>query len=289
MRIFVIISVLMFSVFASLPAHAVSKKELHAMIIVLEQRLAALEKRMLTGDPAAERLMQRMDALESSNRSLTGEVERLRYERDNLQDEVRALAKQISDMQKISEDMKRHLKAVDVVANRKKANSSTNIYGGGRSGGAIYQGGSSIPAPPRIIETNPAPSQPETTDIGKLAKLGQDKLRMGDFGGAQTAFKQYIEFNPDAHDIGDVYFWLGESYYARSAYSDAADAYIKSMRKAPKGQYAPEAMVKLAATARALGKKDMACQTLRSFSSQYPSASSSVRTKVQLEKQRSGC
>ena len=62
-----------------------------------------------------------------------------------------------------------------------------------------------------------------------------------------------------------------------------------SMRAAPKGDYAPEAMVKLAATARSLGKNDMACKTLASFPAQYPNAVSAVREKARIEKTRSGC
>ena len=42
------------------PAMAQSKKELAAVDAQLAQRLSTLESRMLTGDPAAERLMQKM-------------------------------------------------------------------------------------------------------------------------------------------------------------------------------------------------------------------------------------
>ena len=87
---------------------------------------------MLTGDPAAERLMQRMDALEASQRALTGEVERLRYERDTLQEEVRALASGIASLETNSEDMRRHLEAVDAVANSAPTPSAPITYGGSR-------------------------------------------------------------------------------------------------------------------------------------------------------------
>ena len=272
----------------SLSAHAASKKELEAKIIQLEQRLATMENRVLTGDPAAERLMQRMDALESSQRTQTGEVERLRYERDTLQEEVRALAAQIAEQQTIIDDMKRHLKAVDMVAARPTQASGPIIYGSGGADNGIYAG---VGPPPTIMATpqSAIPSAVPSNDITQLASIGQDRLQSGDFIGAQTAFKQYLELNPDAPDRGDVYFWLGETYYAKSGFSDAADAYIASMRAAPNGAYAPEAMVKLAATARAMGQAEMACQTLASFPAQFPNADGAVREKVQTEKLRSGC
>lgn len=278
---------------SALPANAVSKKELEAKIIQLEQRLGSLENRMLTGDPAAERLMQRMDALETSQRSMTGEVEQLRYERDTLQEEVRALASQIVEIQKTAEDMRDHL-AQAIIAARPSpptVNSSGPIVYGGTGAGGIYAGGSSFPPPPTIISAEPdiGASPAPNNDITQLAKIGQDRLNEGDFAGAQSAFQQYLDLNPDATDRGDVYFWLGETYYAKSGFSSAADAYIASMRAAPKGDYAPEAMVKLAATARALGKNDMACQTLASFPTQYPKAVPAVRAKARTEKIRAGC
>lgn len=278
---------------SALPAHAASKKELEAKIIQLEQRLGSLENRMLTGDPAAERLMQRMDALETSQRSMTGEVERLRYERDTLQEEVRALASQIVGLQTTAEDMRRHLQAVEIVAQERTqqvqqpAQPSGPIVYGGTGASGVYAGGSTFPPPPTIIG---APTQTnQSNDITQLAMIGQDRMNEGDFSGAQSAFQQYLDLNPNATDRGDVYFWLAETYYAKSGFSSAADNYIASMRAAPKGDYAPEAMVKLAATARALGKNEMACQTLASFPAQYPKAVPAVRAKARTEKIRAGC
>ena len=84
-------------------------------------------------------------------------------------------------------------------------------------------------------------------------------------------------------------FWLGESYFVRGGYADAADAYIASMRKNPDGEKAPNAMVRLAAALRELGKTAEACQTLASFPSQFPDAHEAVREKANVEAARTGC
>jgi len=65
--------------FNAAPAQAQSKKELEAQNVALAERLTRLESRLLTGDPAAERLMTRIDALEASQRALRGELERVAY------------------------------------------------------------------------------------------------------------------------------------------------------------------------------------------------------------------
>ena len=122
-----------------------------------------------------------------------------------------------------------------------------------------------------------------------MPSQGREKLAAGDFSGAQTLFQQFLTLNPDAVNADEVSFWLGETYFVRGNYTDAADSYIQSMRKNRNGVKAPEAMVKLAASLRELGKKEQACQTLDSFPSQYPSAPESVKNKRLLELSRTGC
>jgi len=292
------------------PVMAQSKKELAAVDAQLAQRLSTLESRMLTGDPAAERLMQKMDALEMSMRTLRGEVEQLRFERDSLLQQVQAMAGDTAISQDLINRMKIHLDAVDLVASEQRSTPNPYAPRTYSGGGTII---SSSPAP--VMETETYSSQPVTqgsgqlsqipdapiykeqtigvqesyNDVSQLSKVGQTKLAEGDFSGAQTAFKQYLEFNPDAADAGEVNFWLGESYYVRGGYADAADAYITSMRKDPKGVKAPDAMVRLAATLGKLGNKAEACQTLATFPAQFPNASSAAREKARVEAARTGC
>ena len=123
----------------------------------------------------------------------------------------------------------------------------------------------------------------------ELGETGKRLLAEGDFAGAQISFKQYLEFNPDAPDVGEMNFYLGESYYVRGGYADAADAYINSMKRDPRGVKAPDAMVRLAGALRELGKPQDACATLASLPSQYPNASSTVNDKARLEAARAGC
>ena len=295
------------------PVMAQSKKELAAVDAQLAQRLTTLESRMLTGDPAAERLMQKMDALETSMRTLRGEVEQLRFERDSLLQQVQAMAGDTALDQDLINRMKIHLDAVDLVASEQRSAPvqsspyASRTYGGG---GTVIQ---SNPAP--VFESETYSSQPlssesgtlsqipsapvfkeqtigiqqDYNDVSQLSEVGQRKLAEGDFSGAQTAFKQYLEFNPDAADAGEVNYWLGESYFVRGGYADAADAYITSMRSDPKGAKAPDAMVRLAATLGKLGNKAEACQTLATFPAQFPNASASTKEKAKVEAARTGC
>ncbi|MGJ8562056.1 MAG: tol-pal system protein YbgF [Alphaproteobacteria bacterium] len=305
--IFILLTLLLAMPALTMPAHAQSKKELAAQNVALTQRLARLENRMLTGDPAAERLMQRVDALEASQRTLTGEVERLRFERDNLRAELSAVNETVIELEALSARTKFHLDAVDMMGNQGQGLPPSGAYGGpqyqtpqnqAQNGGQyIYDGApnnglagqpSAIPGPPTLTEKT-IPVQENYPGLALLPGAGKTKLAEGDFAGAQVDFKTYLAAMPDAPDAGEVNFWLGETYYVRQGYADAADAYIASMRKAPNGIKAPDAMVRLAAALRGLGQKDKACQTLDSFPSQYPNAPASVREKARTELSRSGC
>lgn len=286
--LFVGVSFLILSLSAS-PAFAQSKKELAAQNVQLQARIERLEQRMLTGDPAAERLMARIDALEGTQRNLRGELERLAYERDNLKAEVEALEGDLRAMQALSNRMQIHLDAVDLVAKEQAMRTHQSHSVGLGSGPATPL--SSIPNAPTFKEQQielPSGAMP-SNDVSELGQVGKTKLMEGDYAAAQTALLQYLEFNPDAPDVGEMQYWLGESYFVRGGFADAADAYIASMRKAPQGGKAPDAMVRLAASLRELGKTAEACQVLGSFSSQYPNAGASVKSKASREAAKTGC
>jgi len=257
---------------------------------------------MLTGDPAAERLMQRMDALETAQRSLTGEIERLQYERDTLRSEVEALAGDIASMQALSDRMELHLNAVDLVAKEQSPASvpaspySPRTYGGGPDIVSVDPGVTSgdgsqisqIPSAP-VFREQTIGVQEQYNDLSQLPDNGRQMLAEGDYLGAQTAFKQYLQFNPDAADAGEINFWLGETYYVRGGYADAADAYITSMRKDGSGIKAPNAMVRLASSLRELGNLAEACQTFATFPVQFPNAPDAVKEQARVEQTRTGC
>lgn len=262
---------------AAMPATAQSKKEMIAKDAQLEQRIVDLESRFMTGDPAAERLMERMDQLETSQRTLTGEIEQLRYERDALRGDVESLVKDIATLQSLAADMRRHLDAVELAARPTPVQS----FPSPPTGGISQPGLSPLPAAPS--------SGNNVVALSELQDMGIQKLMGGDFTGAQLAFKQYIEVSPDASDVDEAYFWLGETYLVKSGFADAADAYLKSMQAAPKGAKAPNAMVGLAAALRGMGNKDGACQALASFPVQFPSALPEIREKAEIESQRTGC
>jgi len=288
------LSLLATTVLIATPAQAQSKKELAAQNAALAERLTRLESRMLTGDPAAERLMARIDALEASQRALRGELERVTFERDGLTGEVRQLRTELQLIQDMAGRMKIHLDAVDLIAQEQTRPVQRRVgpTPGGTTAPLDPLGGAPVfnERPLQIGQGAQTTTQsPVSNDVTQLGETGKRQLAEGDFIGAQTSLKQYLQFNPDAPDVGEMNYYLGESYYVRGGYADAADAYITSMKRAPRGVKAPDAMVRLAGALRELGKTQDACATLGSFPRQYPNAAQSVKDKAKLEAARAGC
>lgn len=267
------------------PVFAQSRAELGAQNEALRVRIDRLESRMLTGDPAAERLMGRVDTLETTIRTLRGEIERLSYERDLADAEVDALESDIRILQELSTRMMIHLDAVDLVAAQNAPRVDDSYVGGPASL-------SQIQGPPTTRSETFALS-PVTdnaaNDGALLLDMGKSMLSEGDYAGAEVALTQYLQLNTDATDRGEANFWLGESLFVQGQYNAAAESYIASMRSSGDGPKAPDALVKLGASLREMGQVGEACTALNSFGGQFPNATQAARDKAAREASRTGC
>ena len=154
---------------------------------------------MLTGDPAAERLMARIDALESSQRALRGELERITFERDGLKGEVTQLRTELQIIQDLAGRMKLHLDAVDLIAEEqaRPVQRRTGPVTYGPTTPLDPLGGAPVYKEQPLIIGQPQVSQEVApNDVSELGQRGKQLLTEGDFSGAQIALRQYLQFNP---------------------------------------------------------------------------------------------
>lgn len=215
--------------------------------------------------------LARLDAIEAQLKATTGENERLRYDLDRakaeiqrLSDDVVALSSKVRDGQAAVAAAPAPL-APAAQAAAKPAPSATP------------------PAPkPAVATATPKGPVPSFTD-------GRNKLLAGDFDGADSALRAYVEGNPSGKDVAEAQYWIGEIAYVRGGYKDAAGSYVAALKAAPNGVRAPEAMVKLAASLRELGQKDQACSTLTEFSKRFPKPAPLLLDRAALERKRASC
>ena len=82
---------------------------------------------------------------------------------------------------------------------------------------------------------------------------------------------------PDDPLAGNAQYWIGETYYVRGQYKNAADAFLKGYKKYKSSEKAPDTLLKLGMALAELGQKDAACSTLNELETKYPEAPEHIR------------
>lgn len=106
---------------------------------------------------------------------------------------------------------------------------------------------------------------------------------------AGSAFEQFTKKFSDDPLIGNAYYWLGETRYIQRDYVKAADSFRQGFEALPNGPKAPDNLLKLAMTLRALNRNDDACTVLGQIKVKFKNSSTSLLEKVEQERTRIGC
>lgn len=114
-------------------------------------------------------------------------------------------------------------------------------------------------------------------------------LKQQNFAKAETALKSFIETNPNDGLTGNAHYWLGETFYVRKSYQDAAFAFAEGFQKYPKGNKAPDSLLKLGMSLDRLEKRREACTAYSRLLSTFPKAGARMKARVQREQSRAKC
>jgi tol-pal system protein YbgF len=252
----------------------------------------------------------RMDRLEAQMRDLTGRVE-------DQTNEVRQLRQRI---EQINSDM-------DVRFSQDQADAQGPRPRGAPSrpsttAVASYGGVSPVSQPPpdappprygalrppdAMVPGPPPPSPPMTSAAagGSLRPPGSQTLpsgsasdqyntafglvRRADYPAAEEALRAFVRQHPDDPLAGNAQYWLGETYFARGRYAEAASAFAEGYKRYAKGAKAPETMLKLGMSLARENQTKNACVTLSALDHTFPHAASTLKEQAAKEKKRLGC
>ena len=106
---------------------------------------------------------------------------------------------------------------------------------------------------------------------------------------AEKGFSAFIEKNPKNRLVADATYYLGESYAQRGRSREAAEQYLKISTDYANSTRAPDAMLHLGLSLKALGAKEQACATFSEVSRKYPNAPAYVRNGAEREAKRAQC
>lgn len=114
-------------------------------------------------------------------------------------------------------------------------------------------------------------------------------LQKQDFAQAETALRAFLEAHPKDKLAGNAQFWLGETFFVRKNFQDAAFAYAESFQKYPKGIKAPDSLLKLGMSLAELDKKKEACTAYSRLLETFPRVNATFKARVDREQRRSKC
>jgi len=135
------------------------------------------------------------------------------------------------------------------------------------------------------LEQNILPNTPPE----KQYEFATSFLKVGDYGTAERAFREFVITNPEHKLAGNAQYWYAETFRIRQLYTDAATAYLEGYQKYPKGEKASINLLKLGVSMVQIGEKEQGCKMIDAVEKQYPKANQSVLQKAKYESKKFEC
>jgi tol-pal system protein YbgF len=114
-------------------------------------------------------------------------------------------------------------------------------------------------------------------------------LRQANYAGAEQAFSAFLAEHPQNALAGNAKYWLGETYYVRGNYQQAAVTFAEGFEAYPNNSKAPDNLLKLGMSLASLGSTQDACGTFTVLLDRYADAPATILSRAQRESQRLGC
>ncbi len=135
--------------------------------------------------------------------------------------------------------------------------------------GTLPSGPSASGAPAQLSSAAPLPPA-----AASQFDTGMNLLARAQYAEASAAFRAYADSHPEDQELApQAIYWIGDIDYVRQDYPSALRGFAELIKKYPKSQRAPEAMLKLGQSLLAMGQKPEGCTTLGALKAKYPDAS----------------
>ena len=258
----------------------------------------------------------RLDQLEAQMRTLTGTVEEVTYNIDQLKSRLDKLVSDV-DLRLTALEHPEGAAAPAAAATGAQANVAP-APGTAPPARAAAAGGAEQPTPPPGAGAHPEAPASQSGTLGTLptgagaqtasrtpAKAGggplpagsaQDQynyafglLRQADYPGAEEALRAFVQRYPNDPLAGNAQYWLGETFYVRKDYNNAAATFAEGYRKYPQSGKGADSLLKLGMSLSNVGQKKEACLTFNQLNHDFPNASSNIKERAVQEKQHLGC
>jgi tol-pal system protein YbgF len=170
-----------------------------------------------------------------------------------------------------------------------------------QAGGAASGGAAATTTPQATTQqaatqqatTQAAPAQQTAALVGGTPKEQYDHafalLSQANYPAAEQALVAFLDTYPDDPLAGNAKYWLGETYYVRGQFREAAVTFAEGFQRFPGSTKAPDNLLKLGKSLAALGQAADACGTFAELKKRYPDAPATIHQQATTEQQRLSC
>jgi tol-pal system protein YbgF len=130
---------------------------------------------------------------------------------------------------------------------------------------------------------------PATDDPEELYRNSYEFILSGDYGTAESGFRDHIKRFPADPKTADARFWLGESLLGQKKYRDAAEIFLAANKDYPSAKKAPDMLLKLGVSLVGLDQHDVACATFSEIGKRYPNMSGALKDRIKQEQALASC
>jgi tol-pal system protein YbgF len=247
----------------------------------------------------------RLNQIEDQMRALTGRIEESNHRVDELKNR---LDKLVVDVDNRLTALERTAESSKAVAAGAQPGLQPGVQPGAQPGATPVAGiGETAPAdvtpsaptegvlpnPPPVSEkavaTAPGPQPLPTGTPLEQYQQARALLAQANYVAAEATLKNFVKTYPDNELAENAHYWLGETYYVRSDYKNAAIAFAEGYQKFPNGPKAPDNLLKLGMSLANLGETEQACKTFAEIEKKFPQADANVRERAANERKQRGC
>lgn len=270
----------------SQPAFAQRPQGLAARVQGIEKDLAAIKRYLARGDgaPAAGQPLAGPAQADAAERTRVADVEaridRLDYELRSLTGRIEEIQHGISllgkRLEKLVQDTDFRLAALEHAAESGDKSSPPDTAT------------ESVPADRHSDNSAAVATEPEKTPRALYSEALQ-LLRSENYDAAEKSFRTFLDKFGDNSLAANARYWLGETYYVRGDFGNAARVFLEGYEKGADSPKGSSSLLKLGMSLANLGQKDEACAVFREFSSQYTDAAPVIGKRVAAERKKAGC
>jgi len=221
---------------------------------------------------------QRMSDIEAELRRLTGAIETAVHDVDAMRNRV----------DKLVADVDFRLSALEQAIQTNPSVPQAAAPVPGEQG--VARAAETSPPPPRqqaaVVPEQTLPDGSPTEQYEHALSL---LMITAKYDTAEQAFKTFLDENADHPLAANAQYWLGETFYVRKNYAEAAAAFIEGYTRYPEGSKAPDNLLKLGMSLAALDNKEDACASFGELYARFPSADPRLLRQSDQQKEKLSC